>query len=356
MRNTYEQLPGSLFIVAVFIASIIPAAAAAPFLFQSRNSIEGRITTIENKGLANVPVFLLNDAYGQRAQTYTDGSGRYRFRNLGIGNYYVQVESGGTGYERETQRVEVNPYIPSGSGAETFRVDFVLKLKTPARKTSSSEDVAPGADNVVFLQDIPRAAKEAYQQGEQSLKKNDLKMAEINLARAIELFPDYYDALELLGSEYIKHEYFDAAAPLLAHAVEVNKNAWHSFYGLGVSLIELKRRNEGLDALRRSVNLNPKSINASMRLGLELAKEDQYVDEAIKLLTTVTHMAGKRLPDAYLALASLHSRKKQYGAAADALDEYLRAVPTGEHRDEIKQKIQDLRQKETKAKKNEQTG
>jgi tetratricopeptide (TPR) repeat protein len=314
-------------------------------LAQNRNSIEGRVTTPDNKSLVNVPVFLLNDGYSQRGQTYTDGSGRFHFRNLGIGNYYVQVESAGTGYERQSQRIEVSPYAPAGGGGEIFRVDFVLKPEKRPKQTSLSEDVTPGADSVVFAQDIPLAAKEAYEQAEQSLKKNDLKTAEVKLVQAISIFPDYYDALELLGSEYVKHDYFDTALPLLAHAVEVNKNAWHSFYGLGVSLLELGRRSEGVDALRRAVQLNPKSINATMRLGLELAKEERYADEAIKLLLTVTHTSGKRLPEAYLILASLYSKNKQYQQAADALESYLRAAPTSEQRDNVKLKIEELRHK-----------
>jgi tetratricopeptide (TPR) repeat protein len=329
------------------VGSGMPSVAA----FQGRNSIEGRITNREGTGMNNMRVFLLNDSYGQRDQAYTDGSGRYRFRNLPIGNYYIQVEPGGTGYARQTQRVQVNPYNPSGGGgAETFRVDIILQPEKPLKKSGSGEEAVPGAEGVVFAQAVPPNAKEAFQQGEQSIKKNDLKAAEISLTQAIKLFPDYYEALEVLGSEYVRHDYFDAAAPLLAHAVEINKNAWYSFYGLGVSLIELGRRSEGLDALRRAVTLNPKSINANMRLGLELAKDDAHADEAIKLLTTVTQLAGKKLPDAYLALASLHTRKKEYREAADALDQYLHAAPTNEHRDDIQRKINELRQKQSKSK------
>ena len=334
-----------MFAVYLTLVLTFPMLFPGSVFAQGRNSIEGRITTAENSPLVNVRVFLLNDGYGQRGQTYTDGSGRYHFRNLGTGNYYVQVEPAGTGYERQSQRVEVSPYAPAGGGGETFRVDFVLKPEKPLTKTRLSEDVTPGANNVLFAQDIPQTAKEAYQQGEQSLKKNDLKMAEVSLTHAIEIFPDYYDALDLLGSEYVKHDYFDVAAPLLAHAVEINRNAWHSFYGLGVSLLELGRRTEGLDALRRAVALNSKSINATMRLGLELAKDDQHKDEAIKLLSSVTHMAGKRLPDAYLILASLYSKNKQYEQAADALQAYLPASPTKEQRESVKIKIEELRQK-----------
>jgi tetratricopeptide (TPR) repeat protein len=334
-------------ILLLALGAIFPAESLA----QGRNSIEGRITTPDNKGVDNVGVFLLNDSYGQRGQTYTDGSGRYQFRNLGAGNYYVQVEPAGIGYERQTQRVEVNPYDPSGSGgAEIFRLDIVLKPDKSARLKSSGPENTPGAESVVFVQDIPTAAKTAYEEAEQSLKKEDMKMAEVNFVHAIELFPDYYDALDALGTEYVKHGFYDSAAPILAHAVEINKNAWHSYYGLGVALLELGKRFEGLEALRHSVRLNSKSINASMRLGLELAKEDKYSDEAIGLLSSVTQMAGKHLPEAYLALASLYSKNKKYGEAAAALEGYLQTTPPAEQRENIKRKISELREKESKAK------
>jgi cytochrome c-type biogenesis protein CcmH/NrfG len=87
-----------------------------------------------------------------------------------------------------------------------------------------------------------------------------------------------------------------------------------------------------------------------MPLGLELAKEDKYSDEAIGLLSSVTQMAGKHLPEAYLALASLYSKNKKYGEAAAALEGYLQTSPPAEQRENIKRKISELREKESKAK------
>lgn len=339
-----------MFTFCLTLILAFPMLSAGSVFAQGRNSVEGRITTPDNKGVDNARVFLLNDTYGQYAQTYTNGSGRYQFNGLPAGNYYIQVEPVGTGYERQTQRVEVNPYDPSGRGGfEIFRIDIVLKPDKTAQLGNTNGSGPPGAASVFFVQSIPPAAKEAYQLGAQNLQKEDLKQAEISLVRAIELFPDYYEALEMLGTEYVKHAFYDAAAPLLAHATEINKNAWHSYYGLGVSLLELGKRPEGIAALRQAVHLNAKSINAAMRLGLELAKEDQYADEAMKLLSNVTQMAGKELPEAYLALASLHSKNKQYREAAEALEGYLHTTLTAEQRTNIKQKIAELRQKEDKS-------
>jgi len=56
-------------------------------------------------------------------------------------------------------------------------------------------------------------------------------------------------------------------------------------------------------------------------------------------------MAGKRLPDAYLILASLYSKNKKYQQAADALEAYLQASPTTPQRESVKLKIEELRKK-----------
>jgi len=332
--------------MAVMVAALFPATG---FFQQGRNSIEGRIDTSDHRTLENVRVFLLNDGYSQLKQTYADGSGRYQFKGLVAGDYYIQVEPAGTGYERQTQRVEVNPFtIGRRPGAEIFRVDFVLKPEKPAKNSTVAEKGTSGSNGLIFYQEVPVAAKEAYQRGMHSLSKSDLRTAEVNLTRAIKLFPDYYDALEALGSEYVKHSFFDSAVPLLTHAVEINKNGWRAYYALGISFIEANRRAEGLDALRRAVALNPDSINAAMRLGLELAKENDSSIEAVKVLTNVTHMAGKKLPEAYLILASLYARNNQNREAAAALEAYLNSSTDSSQRESIKRKIEDLRRKARK--------
>jgi tetratricopeptide (TPR) repeat protein len=331
--------------IAFFASAILSLnflLAEPPLAQQGRNTIEGRVTTPENRPLENVRVFLTSDYYGQLAQTYTDVSGRYQFRAIRRGNYYVQVEPSGTGYERQSQRVEVNaPDLVGNGGADFYRADFVLKPD----KAGKREGEDPSPKSAVFYQNVPASAKEAFKQGTQSLEKNELRAAEAALAHAIELFPDYYDALESLGSMYVKYAQYDAALPLLGHAVEINQRGWQAFYGLGVALIESKRRTEGLEALSRARTLKPESINVNMRLGLELAKEEKSYDEAIKALTKVTDLAGKRLPDAYLALASIYSKRNQYNEEANALESFLAAAAGTTQRENIKTKITQLRQK-----------
>jgi len=316
-----------------------PSALQGP---QGRNTIEGRVTTQDNRPLENVRVFLIGEYMGQPRQTYTDGSGRYQFRAIQRGNYSVQVEPGGLAYERQIQRVEVNaPDLVGSGGADFYRADFVLKPD----KAGKRDDADSSSKSALFYQNVPGPAKEAFKQGSQSLEKNDLRAAEAALVQAIKLFTDYYDALELLGSMYVKYGQYDAALPLLGHAVEINSRGWEAFYSLGVALIESKRRNEGLEALNHASTLKPESVNVNMRLGLELAKEERTYDEAIKALTKVTVLAGKQLPDAYLALATIYGKRNQYNEEASALEGFLSAAPDTPQRNEIKRKVTELRLK-----------
>jgi tetratricopeptide (TPR) repeat protein len=326
----------------LFFSLTLIAGQLSPALLwiQGRNSIEGRVTTADNRPIDNIRVTLQSESYGTLATTYLDGAGRYQFRGIRPGTFYVLCEAPGTDFERQTQRLEVgNPFSRTG-GAEVYRVDFVLT------RPKSAHSNTPGS-GVVFYQQVPDDAKAEYQRGLKRLDSNDFEAAASAIKHAIEIFPDYYAALELLGSEYVKREDYRTALPLLTHAVEVNKDGTQSFYMLGVALVELKQRHEGIAALHRAVELNPNSINANMRLGLELAKDEQAHDEAIKVLRKASQLAGNRVPQVYLALASLYSKNGQYGEAADSMESYLHLIPESEaaQREKIKALIQQLRQK-----------
>src|ERR1051325_4423883 len=114
-------------ITTVVLVLATPSFAASAQ--QGRNSIEGHIITSDNRVIDNVRVFLLNDGYSQIKQIYADASGRYQFKGLSAGDYYVQVEPAGSGYERQMQRVEVNPFtMGRRPGGGKFSLEF---LPTP---------------------------------------------------------------------------------------------------------------------------------------------------------------------------------------------------------------------------------
>lgn len=331
----------------MFTATFISIAlAVGQFWFaalpvQSRHTIEGRVTSSTGRPLSDMRVMLKNGSYSEIASGLTDGSGRFRFGNLGSGNYYVEVEPGPTEYERQTARIAAIPFKEQAGHGEIFRIDIVL---VPRR--SNNTLYGPTSNAVLFHQDIPEVAKKEYENGIKSLERGSFDGAAQSFKKAIELFPDYYDALERLGTEYVVRDDAKSALPLLTHAVEINKDGWRGFYSLGIAHYKINHQAESIKALQRAVELNPDSPNANMWLGMVLATEPAMRANAIQSLEKAVKIAKDPLPgQAYYYLGGLYIKNNQYKEAADAFETLLRVSPEIGEKDKIKQIITQLRQK-----------
>src|SRR4030095_15669940 len=168
---------------------------------QSLNTIEGRVTSSSGRPLSDLRVMLKNGNYSEISSTLTDASGRFRFPNLASDNYYVLVEPGETDYERVQQRIAVMPF--QAKHGEVFRLDIQM---VPRKSSAAIFGPINASNSVVFHQDVPETAKKEYEQGIKSLEKGSFDSAVQSLKRAIEIFPDYYDALERLGNEYVTRD------------------------------------------------------------------------------------------------------------------------------------------------------
>ena len=203
-----------------------------------------------------------------------------------------------------------------------------------------------GGNAVVFHQDVPEAAKKEYEQGVKSIEKGAFDSAAQSLKRSIELFPTYYDALERLGSEYVVRDDAQSAIPLLARAVEVNRDGWRGFYFLGIAQNKVNHLAESIKSLQRAVELNPDSPHTNMWLGMVLAVDPSMQANAIQSLEKAAKMAKEPLPgQAYYYLGGLYMRNNQYKEAADAFETLLRVSPNIGEKEKIKNIIGQLRQK-----------
>jgi tetratricopeptide (TPR) repeat protein len=323
----------------VGVLILLGQISSAIFAAQARSSIDGRVTGPDRNPIGNVQVFLLDEGYQFVKMLYTDGSGHFRFLNLRSGTYYLQIEPGATPYERQSQRIEVTPFNERRTGGgELFRVDILLRLRRDARSR-------PNSSEVVFYQDVPKSAKKEFSRGVKSLEASEFEDGTLSLKRAIEIFPDYYDALEMLGTEYVKRQMYNPALPLLTRAVELNKSGWRGFYSLGIAQYYSNGRSESILSLRRAVALNPDDPNGNMWLGIALSQDPATRVEAIQTLEKVVRKTRDRVPMAYFYLGGLYARNNQYREAADAFEHLLNSGAQIGARDKLKQLIDEYREK-----------
>jgi tetratricopeptide (TPR) repeat protein len=306
----------------------------------SSNSISGHVSNDQRAPVAEIRVELLNEVDSVIRTVKTDGSGLFVFRKLSDGIFQVRVQTSGTNYISQTKRVDLAR--PQGFGAAFEEIDFILT--TAGNKSSTTK---PG---VVFVQEVPEAARKLYQKGTDLLEKSNKRQeAFAALKSAIDIFPQYFDALELLGTEQVRDSQYEPAIPLLTKALEVNSRAYASCFALGVAQYNLKQIQPAIESFRCALLLNEKSINANLWLGIAL-RQTSRPEEAETFLKRADVLADSKLPDAHWQLALLFNQLKRYKEAADELEIFLKVQPDARDAELIKKLIQRLRQQSVAAK------
>jgi tetratricopeptide (TPR) repeat protein len=196
----------------------------------------------------------------------------------------------------------------------------------------------------VFTQEVPEPARKEYERGAALLQKTDQRKQGLEtLKKAIDLFPRYFDALELLGAEYLKQQEYELAIPLLTKAIEVNRRSYSSLYALAVAQYNLKQLPEAIESMRRAVTLNQRSANANLWLGM-LLRQTGKLDEAETYLKQADQLAASKSPEAHWQLALLFNQLKRYKEAADELELFLKVQPDSRDTELIKKLIQRFRE------------
>jgi len=318
-------------ILIAFLAPFVPTGNSSSVLArQQANSISGHVFDERRTPLPDLQVELLNDVDSVIQRTKTDGSGLFRFRGITFGIFQIRVQTYGTGYIGQTKRVELEP-------TRAFeQVDFVLVQKKVAATTATV--------GAVFVQEVPEQARKEYDRGASLLQRPDQRKEGFEtLKKAIEFFPDYFAALELLGTEYIKEKDYEPAIPVLTKAIEVNKRAYQCLNLLSVAQYNLQLLPQAVESMKRAIAIDNKSPNANLWLGM-LLRQTGPLEEAETYLKQADQLAGSKLPEAHWQLALLFNQLKRYKEAADHLELFLKVQPEAKDTALIKKLIQKLRQ------------
>jgi tetratricopeptide (TPR) repeat protein len=300
--------------------------------------IIGGVRDPSGQAVANVRVSVSDENMMPIRTIIVDSSGHFRAPGLRVGTYMIRIETTGTPYEEQTHRIELQSGGRRGRGGEEpYPLEFTLKFK------KGREDIK--RTDSVFAQTAPAAARSEYERGVKSLKANKTEQAFSSLKKAVELFPDYYEALETLGIEYVKSSQYEAALPLLSHALEINKRGAKSSYGLGVAYLNLNRLAEAIERLEASAQLDPNNPNPQMMLGLAYGNS-RFFDKSESAFIKALQLADVGAAEAHFYLAGLYNKQGKYQQARRELELYLKRSKNLKDPAQIKAMIEKLKEKE----------
>lgn len=299
-------------------------------------SIVGMVRNRNGQTVSDVRVTVIDENF-QTIYTAFVGPSGFRVDRVRQGRYTIRIETTGTPYEEQSQNIELQALRKMGGGSEVWPVEFILKFK--------KGEGPPTSTTPVFAQDVPKAARTEYEHGTNNLKgaKNDQAIA--SLKKAVEIFPDYFDALETLGMEYVKSGQYDAALPVLIRATEINKRAPRSLYALGVACLKLNRLPEAIEWLEKSAKIDSNSPNTQMMLGLAYGNNGgpEKSEAAFK---KALQLGGTAAAEAHYYLTGLYNKQERYREAWQELELFLKEAKNVKDPTQIKAIIANLKEKE----------
>lgn len=314
--------------------------AVQPFTPQGFFAVVGTIRDEGGRPVSNVRISVVDENYQPIRTVFADASGRFQFRGLRAGSYYLQVEPTGLPYEAYSQQIDLLSMTRrSSTTEEPTLVDVVLKRK---KSRTGAASAAPG---VVFMQVVPPAAREEFDRGSSSIKNKDTQAGIDALNKALEIFPTYFDALDLLGTEYVKRGQFDIATPILTRALAVNNRAASSMFYLGVAYLKRNHFDEAIEWLQNAAAQSSGNPNVYLMLGVAYGNK-QSLDEAETALKKAHQLGGADAAEAHLYLAGIYNKRERYGEAWRELESYLKEAKGLKDTTQIKEMISKLKAKE----------
>lgn len=316
-------------------------------LAQQGHTIRGKVRNAGGGNISNATVLLERNG-AMINQTVTNNEGDFLFFGLTDTSYEVLVSLPDYNPARETVLFvrDVGP----GDPGESRTVEITLTRK---------EGVRPPRAGLNFVQDIPKAAKDAFESGSRFAREKRRDDAIAALENAIKIFPNYFDARLLLANELAAEGRYGDAIIHLDKARSVNDKDDRVYDLFARILMQQGKYAVAARIFGEAARLNPTEPQYLLTQGTAFieqaslidpsksqaaADERKYaLDEAEKALKQAQQRGSAKAAEIHRQLARLYERKGDRVRAASELEQYLKANPGDPNAAAIREAIKKLR-------------
>ncbi|HEX3093214.1 MAG TPA: tetratricopeptide repeat protein [Candidatus Angelobacter sp.] len=274
-------------------------------------SISGTVQDTLGNPLQDVRVELTDGSGAVLNSAYTSSSGRFEFTRVAAGTYQVVATSG---LQQASERVEASSFS-----------NMVSIRMAGSRKPA---DGVEGNSVSVAQYRVPAKAREAYRRAHSELEKGKLDDASKHLAKALEICPNYAEALTLRGILELNQQDSQAAVADLDNAIKADANYAMAYMVLGSALNMQSKFDDAIRALQRGESLAPNYWQAHFEMGKSYIGKADY-PAALRQLERAESLAPAEYPLIYLLRAHALLSMKQFPEAMTALQAYLQKDPKG---------------------------
>lgn len=325
---------------------------ATPNQTQTIN-IHGHIITGAHSGPPILEVRFETDGRQLIGFAYAGTSGEFLFQKSGftvVSSLYVVVNL--DGYAPYRERV-----INSGPGQGAFDATLSIFLEPEKTLDTAQADGIPVVDANQLRKRIPGKAVDEYEKAMKDAAKGNPEKAVEGLLRAIRIAPDFYEAQQSLGIQYVALQKFQEGEAALIKAGNLNPSSVAPLINLGALYYQQGQVQsdaghleaaaatfaKAVEILNEAVRRSPLSSAAYSNLGAAQYKIGEY-DRARVSLSRALEIDDKE-DNARLVLINVYAKSAHYDDALEEIGRFLARNPNAPQRaslESIQNQIQKL--------------
>lgn len=274
------------------------------------NSVTGFVRGADNRPLGNVRVELRDANGGIVGAASTGNGGDFEFRQIDQGVYHVIAM---TGVDQAEERVEVNSWTTT------------VNLRMPGSRPPS--DDARSTISVAQYR-VPERAREELRKAREASTKGKVTEAQNHVARALEIYPKYADALTMRAILKLAARNAESAVQDLEQAIEYDGSYAMAYLVLGSAFNSEAKFDDAIRALQRGETLSPDAWQAYFEMGKAYLGKTDY-PAALHELNRAQSLAPPDYPLIRLIRAHVLMQLDRYAEAVTDLQTYLEKNPEG---------------------------
>lgn len=313
-----KQIPISLTLL-ILVFSVASTTASAFQFGQAQTggfTVFGKVSLPDGKTAPRAKVYL-EGVRGLFRDTISDDQGQYEFRSLPSGRYRVRA----TNPAAPEQVCDPSESDTTRAYSNRLKIDVFLKNPVPQEKKNFN---AGKVD--VNEANIPKAARKAYDQGIKLQKENKTQQALTEFNQAIELYPEYFQALTERGNLLMQQNNLAESEADFVRALRLNDKYPPALRGLGYCQIQQRQFPAAVSNLEKAFVLEPDAPLTLLLLGYANLSLNRY-EEAKQCLQRALKLGPESAARAHVYLAEIYTREQKFKEAADEIHAYLRLKP-----------------------------
>jgi tetratricopeptide (TPR) repeat protein len=285
-----------------------------PALPGSSYEIAGQITTADGRNKAEFVEVRLERSGGSLVdQRTTDSQGKFRFSRLSAGQYVVSAKA--PGFTVAPQTIDLSRFLP--------RVYLLLQLTSQAPPFAPIKSEHPRVVNA----NIPEKASKERDKASAALADKKLEQAVLHLQKAVDLFPEFFDAYMQLGSTLVELNHLEKAEAAFTKALKIDATSVMA----SVSLGDVYRRQKKFDQAEKTILDALKREEASWVGHFAMARVYWETNDVVKSGREIGRAIQLKpdFADAHLLAGNIFVRLGLPENAVIEYEEYLRLAPPG---------------------------